>query len=174
MFRFRTTQLEVTLGGKSIFHQALVSTTSAFQAVLGLDFLCTPPFQGILTSPEPCRLLYDKVEYPLKKMQAHKDTYKFFRITRQLWKTESYTLHPEVKAKALASLEVDPRKIEVDLFANRKNFTRPLYCKKSNCAFRYNWSSLGTLWANPPLVQFEASTAQFVPQALQVGPCTLS
>ena len=43
LFSLGTTQFEVKLGGKSIYHTALVLPTNAFQAVLGLDFLCTPP-----------------------------------------------------------------------------------------------------------------------------------
>ena len=78
LFSLGTTQLEVQFGGKSIYHTALVLPTNAFQAVLGLDFLCTPPCQGVLTSPEPCRLLYDHKEYPLMKIRADKETYKFW------------------------------------------------------------------------------------------------
>ena len=74
-----------------------------------------------------------------------------YKVTHQLWKTESYTLHPGVKAIALETMEVDPREIQIDLFANLKNFTRPLFCRRENSAFRYDWSKLGcTLWANPP------------------------
>ena len=42
LFSLGTTQLQVQWGGKSIYHTALVLPPNAFQAVLGLDFLCTP------------------------------------------------------------------------------------------------------------------------------------
>jgi hypothetical protein len=151
IFTLGTTELELNLGGNTITQQALVLPTNAFQAVLGLDFLCTPPCQGLLTSPEPCRLLYDHREYPLKKITSKKDTYAFYKITKQFWKTESYTVNPAIKAKALETLNVDPREIEVDLFSNLKNHTRALFCRKENSAFWYNWAKLDTtLWANPP------------------------
>ena len=38
-----TTTLELDLAGTSVQQTALVLPTNAFQAVLGLDFLCTPP-----------------------------------------------------------------------------------------------------------------------------------
>jgi hypothetical protein len=72
IFTLGTTELELNLGGNTITQQALVLPTNAFQAVLGLDFLCTPPCQGLLTSPEPCRLLYDHREYPFEKDHVEK------------------------------------------------------------------------------------------------------
>ena len=51
-----------------------------------IGFSVHPPYQGVLTSPEPFRLLYDHKEYPLKKIRADKETYKFWKVTHQLWK----------------------------------------------------------------------------------------
>ena len=150
IFTLGTTTLELDLAGTSVHQTALVLPTNAFQAVLGLDFLCTPPCSGLVTCPEPCRLLYNNREIPLKRVTG-KDTYKFYKVTQQPFKTESYTLHPLVKAQALGNLGVDPRELEVDLFANLKNHTRNLFCRKDNSAFKYDWSKLqATLWANPP------------------------
>eukprot|EP00669_Euglena_mutabilis_P000332 TRINITY_DN1049_c0_g3_i2.p3 TRINITY_DN1049_c0_g3~~TRINITY_DN1049_c0_g3_i2.p3 ORF type:complete len:152 (+),score=3.51 TRINITY_DN1049_c0_g3_i2:2268-2723(+) len=70
------------------------------------------------------------------------------------WKSEAYTLHPMVKAKCLEALGVDPRDIKIDLFANHKNHTRELYCRKETSAFLFDWSKLDSLlWANPPWTQ---------------------
>ena len=150
IFTLGTTQLELDLAGTSVLQTALVLPTDAFQAVLGLDFLCKSPCSGLVTCPEPCRLLYNNQEIPLKKV-AGKDAYKFYKVTQQPFKSQSYTLNPLIKAQALEHLGIDPRDIEIDLFANLRNFTRRLFCRRQNSAFHYNWSKLNSiLWANPP------------------------
>ena len=58
VFTLGTADFSMLLNGKKVKHPAHVMETTAFDAVLGLDFLSTPPCEGVLTSPEPCRLLY--------------------------------------------------------------------------------------------------------------------
>ena len=38
----------------------------------------------------------------------------------------------------------------VDLYANPKNLTEPLYCPPPNSCCAYNWHDLQLCWANPP------------------------
>ena len=65
-----------------------------------------------------------------------------------------------MREEVLKNLEVFPSLIEVDLFANHKNFQHHLYCTRENSSFSYDWSSLTSspsslLWANPPFSQLE-------------------
>jgi len=76
IFTLGTTDQGLNLGGTTINHTALVLPTTAFQAVLGLDFLTKPPCTGIITTPEPCKLLYNNQAYPLRKIDSSKDSYR--------------------------------------------------------------------------------------------------
>jgi len=159
LFSLGKTQLGVKLGNRTVQQQALVLSTSAIPAVLGLDFLMKPPSQGILTSREPRRLIFDHQEYPLRKLTVFQDVSKLYKITHATephmpWKSEAYTLHPMVKAKSLEALGVDSRDIEIDLFVNHKNHTRELYCRKETSTFLFYWAKVDSLLcANPPWTQ---------------------
>ena len=148
-------ELSLSFGDIQLQQSALVVPTTAFQAVLGMDFLSSPRVGGLLTQPPPCRLLVDGQTFPLSE---HKASH-IHRIYR-LFKRESYTLVEDVREEVLRKLDVDPSLIEVDLFANHKNFQHHLYCTRENSSFYYDWSSLSStpsslLWANPPFSQME-------------------
>jgi hypothetical protein len=141
--------------GESRFKQpALVVPTTAFQAVLGMDFLQNPKVGGLLTQPPPCKLLVDGKCYPLSETHGSQ----IHRIYR-MFKKESYTLVPRVKKEVLEALEVDELNLKVDLFANHQNFQEPKYCTRQNNAFFYDWSKLvddkGLVWCNPPFTQLD-------------------
>jgi len=151
LFSLGTTQLEVKLGNRTVQQQAVVLPTSAIPVVLGLDFLMKPPCQGILTSLDPCRLLFDHQEYPLRTLTAFQDVSKLYKVTHMPWKSEAYTLHHIVKAKSLEALGVDPWDIKIDLFYNHKKHRRELCCRKETSALLFDRSKLDSLlWANPP------------------------
>ena len=133
LFSLGTTKLDVTFGGRTISHSALVLPTKAFQAVLGLDFLCTTPCQGLLTSPEPCMITKNT---PFEKCITSKKRTKCTRSPTNCGRPSR--THSTPKATALETMEVDPREFQIDLFAKLKNFTRPLFCRRENCAFRYD------------------------------------
>jgi len=83
-FSLGTTQLEVRLGNRTVQQQALVLPTSAIPAVLGLEFLMKPPCQGILTSPEPCRFLFDHQENPLRTLTAFQDVSNLYKYNYEI------------------------------------------------------------------------------------------
>jgi hypothetical protein len=75
-----------------------------------------------------------------------------------MFKKESYSLVDNIREECMRQLEIPPRKVVVDLFANHKNHTESLYCTRENSAWRYDWSSLRKcedecIWANPPFSQ---------------------
>ena len=104
----------------TLFEQKVqVMETSAFDAVLGLDFLSgNKRCGGILTQPQPEKLLFDGKLFPLK--QAKVDGNKVYRIFRA-FKRESYTLTDDIKSDALQTLGVSRADFSTDLFANEVN-----------------------------------------------------
>jgi len=95
----------------------LVLETQAFEAVLGFDFIGKEPCGGILTYPKPCQLIFKGKEYPLcdgnEKVGCHKN----FR----LFKKESYSLHRDLRNKALIDLGISEGEVTMDMFANHFN-----------------------------------------------------
>ena len=75
-----------------------------------------------------------------------------------MFKKESYSLTDPLRTEVLRELEISPRQVLVDMFANHKNHKEALYCTRENSAWRYDWSALRkseseVLWANPPFSQ---------------------
>ncbi len=103
--------------GKSIFYvKAVVVETSAFDAVLGTDFMENEHVGGILT--RPTRLLIDGQNFTLvDHFLANPTNNRLFR----LFKTESYTLAKYSRNQVLRDLEVSPTSIFIDVFANHRN-----------------------------------------------------
>ena len=148
----------------TLFEQKVqVMETSAFDAVLGLDFLSgNKRCGGILTQPQPEKLLFDGKLFPLK--QAKVDGNKVYRIFRA-FKRESYTLTDDIKSDALQKLGVSRAEFSTDLFANLVNAQENIFCTRKNSAFFYSWSALcenGILWANPPFSQLERVLCKIV------------
>ena len=153
IFSEGTAELTLQFSDTILKQTALVVPTTAFQAVLGMDFLSNPRVGGLLTQPPPCKLLVDGSLIPLKETGASQ-IHRLFR----LFKKESYSLISDVRSEVLQKLGVDSSKVIIDLFANRKNFQECLYCTRQNSAWKYDWEKLlenpeHFLWANPPFSQ---------------------
>ena len=152
------TNIAVTFNEKQILHPALVLPTRAFEAVLGLDFLSTPPCKGLMTSPTPFLLLRNGDEIPLKKYTNQMGSaFHVFKVTK-VFRNESYTLITPVRIQCLLDLGVNPLELSIDLFANNLNHIHDLFLTRSNNAFLYDWNALSengalTLLANPPFSQ---------------------
>lgn len=90
------TSLTVKFPDQNSFVQKChVIKTQAFDAILGLDFLSgNPRCQGILTQPEPERLLFDYQQYPLTC--TTRAGHQCFRLKKLgCGRNESYTLCEE-------------------------------------------------------------------------------
>jgi hypothetical protein len=137
------TEIILRLGEKEFSQKAQVLETDAFEAILGLDFLTGKPrCRGILTYPPPQKLIFDGEEIILSNFSGEKSKMKpnCFHIHRE-FKTEAYTLIPEVKASALQNLSLE-NDFSVDLFSNHLNAQHKPFCTRKNSALRYNWTSL--------------------------------
>ena len=160
LFTLGTTDLVVELDSTIFKQKAQVLDTSAFDAILGLDFLSgNPRCGGVLTQPPPERLIFDQKFFELGQMSSARQKCNQIFHVHKLYKSEAYTLTTTVKEKALQKLEID-RNFFCDLFANQANAQEKLYCTRQNSAFKYNWSKLSQmgkeiLWANPPFSQLE-------------------
>jgi hypothetical protein len=124
-----------------LFEQKVqVMDTSAFDAVLGLDFLSgNARCGGILTQPPPEKLLFDGKLFPLK--QARVDGIQVFRMFRA-FKKESYTLIDQVKMEALEKLGLKKGDFGVDLFANFANAQAKKFCTRKTMPF----TTIGLFW----------------------------
>ena len=56
----------------------------------------------------------------------------------------------------------------MDLYANAKNHTEPLYCTPLNSCYAYNWHNLQLCWASPPWSHLEKMVAKAVLNRAQV------
>ena len=151
LFTLGTTDMVLKFGDKVIEHTAYVLDTTAFEAVLGMDFLSSPRCTGIITYPAPPKLLIDGATFVLRDMPSSRlnSAQKICRV----FKTESYTLVEDVKSRALRELCVSRRQIAIDLFANYSNHQESIFCTRQNSAYFYDWSKVSkhgeVLWANP-------------------------
>ena len=152
IFSLGEADLKIDFGQKTIVQRALVIDTSAFQAVLGMDFLSNSRVGGLITQPPPGKLLFDGELFPLMEIKCPQACKRLFRI----FKKESYALTQQLRDDILDKLEIQKKDISIDLFANHKNAQETKYCTRENSAWRYNWTSLleekkcKYLWANPP------------------------
>ena len=56
----------------------------------------------------------------------------------------------------------------VDLYANPKDHTEPLYCSPLNSSYAYNWHDFQLCWANPPWSHLEMMVTKAVLDQAQV------
>ena len=168
LFTLGTTNLVVKFGDKMITQKAHVLETTAFQAVLGMDFLTGPRCTGIITSPSPPKLVIDGELYPVKQNNQNCAAHRLFRIFNK----ESYTLKKDLRDSVLQELQVPKNNIVIDVFANHYNHQEAEYFTTQISAFFYNWSELlkegEILWANPPFSQLEKVVTK-----LALEPCRM-
>ena len=126
-----TTEIEMDFRGRKVFQTAYVLNTNAFEAILGLDFLATPPCRGLLTEPKPCRLSYDGMEIPLKQWRHfNPSAYSLFKVTK-VFRSESYTLITPIRIQCLPELGVNPLDVSIDMFANHLNHIHSVFLTRS-------------------------------------------
>ena len=79
---------------------------------------------------------------------------------------EAYSLLPSLREQVL----IDPGDLRptVDLYANPKNHTEPLYCTPLNSCYAYNWHNFQLCWANPPWSHLEKMVTKAVLARAQV------
>ena len=157
LYTLGTTNVDFCLGNHHFTQKAHVVETSAFEAILGTDFMETnQKFEGFLVRPP--RLLIQGEEIPCSDHSPIFTVQKLFRM----FVTESYTLEPTLRESAMRQLDVPPNSVTLDLFASHSNHQEAKYLTRKNSAWNYDWSKIAehpekasatpqpTLWANPP------------------------
>ena len=84
------------------------------------------------------------------------------RISRR----EAYSLLPSLREQVL--IDLGDRRPTVDLYANPKNHTEPLYCTPLNSCYSYNWHDFQLCWGSPPWLQFKEMVTKAVLDRAQV------
>ena len=150
-----STELQVQLGRHNLTQRVMVLDTTAFECVLGMDFMNHPLVNGILL--KPARLVVDNEMIPLRE-ENH--TGRLVNTLFRIYKTEAFQLIPDVRKRALQELGINAENVVVDVFASEWNSHENLFCDKKNSAWRYDWNLLREsddqlLWANPPFSKLE-------------------
>ena len=145
------------MGNLNLPHVCIVMETSAFQVCLGMNFirqnaktilgLIFTPSRLIVKNPETDELsLVSLSEKSCQKKGGNilPPAQSSLRIS---WR-EAYSLLPSLREQVL--IDLWDWRPTVDLYANPKNHTEPLYCTPLNSCYAYNWHHFQLCWANPP------------------------
>ena len=167
--------VDVRMGNFSLPHVCIVMETSAFQVCLGMNFirqnanailgLIFMPSRLIVKNPETDELCL----VPLSEKTCQKEggnglppAQSSLRISRR----EAYSLLPSLRVQVL--IDLGDLRPTVDLYANPKNHTEPLYCTPLNSCYAYNWHDFQLCWANPPWSHLEKMVTKAVFDRAQV------
>ena len=167
--------VDVCMGNFYLPHVCIVMDTSAFQVCLGMNFICQnaktilglifTPSRLIVKNPEtdePCLVSLSEKSCQKEGGNRLPPAQSSLRISRR----EAYSLLPSLREQVLIDLgDVRPT---VDLYANPKNHTEPLYCTPLNSCYAYNWHDFQICWANPTWSHLERMVIKAVLDRAQV------
>ena len=130
--------------------------------ILGLIFM---PSRLIVKNPETDELcLVSLSEKTCQKEGGNRlpPAQSSLRILRR----EAYSLLPSLREQVL--IDLGDLRLTVDLYANLKNHTEPLYCTPLNSCYAQNWHYFQLCWANPPWSHLEKMVTKAVLDGAQV------
>ena len=167
--------VDVCMGNFTVPHVCINMQTLAFQVCLGMNFIrenakttlgfIFTPSRLIVTSPETDELSLVSLSEKICQNEGGNELppgQASLRISR----TEACSLLPSLKEQVLIGLGV--LRPTVDLYANLKNHTEPLYCSPLNSCYAYNWHDLQLCCANPPWSHLENMVTKAVLDRAQV------
>ena len=167
--------LDVCMGNFSLPYVCIIMETSAFQVCLGMNFirqnantilgLIFTPSRLIVKNPETDELcLVSLIEKTGQKEGGNglPPAQSSLRTSR----TEDYSLLPSLREQVL--MDLGDLRPTVNLYANPKNHTEPLYCTPLNSCYAYNWHDFQLSWANPPWSHLEKMVTKAVLDRAQV------
>ena len=127
-----STWVEVMVGHHKILQRCLIMETTGFDLVLGMAFLHSEHNVDvkILIYPHP-RLILDGEEHPLEEITEE------CTLLRKIFRTESYSLDPKIRSKALGDLGL-PGGCSFVLFAEHCNASEEKYITKKMNAWKYD------------------------------------
>ena len=167
--------VDVCMGHFNLPHVCIVMETSAFQVCLGMNFirqnaktilsLISTPSRLIVKIPETDELsLVSLSEKSCQKEGGNilPPVQSSLRISRR----EAYSLLPSLREQVL--IDLGDLRPTVDLYANPKNHTEPLYCSLLNSCYAWNWHDFQLCWANPPWSHLQKMVTKAVLDRAQV------
>ena len=135
----------------------------------GFTGLGAPSFPGFPVSPLPARPVHQFAAvaagaYPLRRPPNpwSPGAQSSLRISRR----EAYSLLPSLGEQVL--IDLGYLRPTVDLYANPKNHTEPLYGTPRNSCYAYNWHDFQLCRANPPWSHLEKMVTKAVLDQAQV------
>ena len=164
--------VDVCMGNFSLPHVCIVMETSAFQVCLGMNFirqnantilgLIFTPSRLIVNNPETdevCLVWFSEKTCQKEGGNGLPPAQSSLRTSRN----EAYSLlHLQVL------INLGDLRPTVDLYANLKNHTQPLYCTPLISCYAYNWHDFQFCWANPPWSHLEKMVTKAVLDRAQV------
>ena len=167
--------LDVCMGNFSLPHVCIVMETSAFQVCLGMNFihqnaktilhLISTPSRLIVKNPETDELSLVSLSEKSCQMEGENGlppAQSSLGISRR----EAYSVLPSLREQVL--IDLGDMRSTVDLYANPKNHTEPLYCTPLNSCSAYNWHDFQLCWPNPPWSHVEKTVTKAVLDEAQV------
>ena len=164
----------VCLGNEEVTQRCKVLETEALDIVIGTDFLRHNAQVKLLSFQRPYALHCDFGSGPcsvLLELSARKESGPHYVI--QSYQTEIYQLVPPVLENALAALQVDLNKVQVELFASNEQHMMQLYCSQYlNNAYEFCWRSTALCYADPSLSQLAKVPTKIALEGARVILCT--
>ena len=153
----------------------IVMQTSAFQAYLGINFirqigktilgLIFTPSRLLVKNPQADELFLVSL-FEKSRQNEGGNRWPPGQASLRISQREAYRLLPSQKEGVLNDLG-DLRPV-VDLYADPKNHTEPLYCTPLNSYYAYNWHDFQLCWANPRWSHLEKMVTKAVLDRAQV------
>ena len=89
------------------------------------------------------------------------------------YRAQNYQLVRPVLENALAPLQVDLNKVEVELFASKEQHMIQVHCSRYlNNAYRFYLRSMGLCYANPPFSQLAKVLTKIALEGARVVLCS--
>ena len=167
--------MDLWMGNFNLPHVCIVMETAAFQVCLGMSFIRqnAKTILGLIFTAS--RLIVKNPETDALSSVSLSETscqreggnilppaQSSLRISRR----EAYSLLPSLREQVL--IDLGDLRPTVDLYANPKNHTEPLYCTPLNSCYAYNWHAFQLCWAHPPWSHLEKMVTKAVLARAQV------
>ena len=165
----------VCMGDFNLPHVCILMETSAFQVCLGMNFirqnaktilgLIFTQSRLVVKNPETyelCLVLLSEKSCQKGGGNVLPPAQSSLGISRK----EAYSLLHSLREQVL--IDLGDLRSSLDLYANPKNHTEPLYCTPLNSCYAYNWHHFQLCWANPPWSQLEKMVTKAVLDRAQV------
>ena len=174
-YTYREKSVDVCMGNFNLPHVCIVMETSAFQVCLGMNFIrqnaktilgliFTPP-RLIVKNPESDKLSLVSLSEKSCQKEA-RNGLPPAQSSLKISLREAYSLLPSQREQVLINLgDLRP---SMDLYANPRNHTEPLYYTPLNSCYAYNCHNVQLCWANPPSSHLEKMVTKAVLDRAQV------